>query len=220
MKASLIFSALLLGMAIHPVSATSLVVDPATNRNDFTGIVGFRFTSTSPTTEINYLGFVDDGGDGLEAAHTVGLYQWDGSNYVLERSVVIDAGSSATLYNGYRWASISPITLANQGVTYWVVAATVGNGDGDSWGDEALSGIGGSMGTLDPAVGEINLAPGPAGYYDVDATTLGDPNLRFGGPQGFYSFYNAGNIATVIPETSMVFFAGFGGLLVLKRKRR
>jgi hypothetical protein len=211
---------LLVASSLIPVSAaTSLVVSPATNRNDFTGIVGFRFTSTNASTAINYLGFVDQGGDGLTASHTVGLYLWDGSNYALQRSATVSAGTGSTLHNGYRWISIPSITLSNTGVTFWVVTATVGNADGDAWGDEALSGVTGSMGTLDPAIGEINLAPGAAGYYDVGATSLGSPNLTFGGPQGFYSFYNAGNLATAIPETSVAVL-GCLGLLPLFRRRR
>lgn len=210
----------LLGASLFPAdAATSLVVNPSTNRNDFTGIVGYRFTSTNSSTVINYLGFVDAGGNGLNATHTVGLYLWDGSGYALQRSAVISSGTSDTLHNGYRWVSIPSITLSNTGVTFWVVAATVGNADGDAWGDEALSGITGSMGTLDPAIGELNLAPGAAGYYDVGATSLGSPYLTFGGPQGFYSFYNAGNIATAIPETSAVILGGLGSLVLLRRRR-
>ena len=219
MKSSTFLLALLAVSAFPVSAATSLVVNPATNRNDFTGIVGFRFTSANASTVINYLGFVDQGGDGLNASHNVGLYLWDGSNYALQRSATVSAGTGNTLHNGYRWISIPSITLSNTGVTFWVVAATVGNIDGDAWGDEALSGVTGSMGTLDPAIGGINLAPGPAGYYDVGATSLGSPNLTFGGPQDFYSFYNAGNIATAIPEASSAVL-GCLGLLPLLRRRR
>lgn len=219
MKSVSYLLALLAALAFPLSAATSLVVDPATNRNDFTGIVGFRFTSTNASTVINYLGFVDQGGDGLNASHTVGLYLWDGSNYALQRSATVSAGTGNTLHNGYRWISIPSITLSNTGVTFWVVTATVVNADGDAWGDEALSGITGSMGTLDPAIGEINLSPGPAGYYDVGATSLGSPNLTFGGPQGFYSFYNAGNLATAIPETSAAMLGGLGMLTLLRRRR-
>ncbi len=211
---------LLVTSSLIPVgAATSLVVNPATNRNDFTGIVGFRFTSANASTVINYLGFVDQGGNGLNANHSVGLYLWDGSNYALQRSATVSAGTGDALHNGYRWISIPSITLSNTGVTFWVVAATVVNIDGDAWGDEALSGVTGSMGTLDPAIGEINLAPGAAGYYDVGAITLGSPNLTFGGPQGFYSFYNAANLATAIPEASSAVL-GCLGLLPLLRRRR
>lgn len=211
---------LLLALSLSPANAaTSLVVSPSTNRNDFTGVVGYRFTSTSPTTEINYLGFVDQGGDGLNASHTVGLYLWDGSGYQLQRSATLGAGAAATLHNGYRWISIPTITLSNLGVTYWLVAATVGNGDGDPWGDEALSGVTGSMGTLDPAIGAFNFAPGPAGYYDGGATSLSSPYLAFGDGRGFYSFYNAGNIATAIPEPFSGVLGGIGFLFLFRRRR-
>jgi len=216
---------LLLASTLVPAgAATSLVVDPVNNRNNFTGVVGFRFSSTNATTEINYLGFVDQGGDGLNATHSVGLYLWDGSGYALQRSATVDAGTGAALHNGYRWVSIPTITLSNLGVTFWVVAATVGNGDGDAWGDSFDAPLAppfnpANAGALDPAIGALNFAPGDAGYYDVGATSLGSPYLTFGGPQGFYSFYNAGNIATAIPEPATSLLGGLAVLTLLRRRR-
>jgi hypothetical protein len=219
---------LLLASTLVPAgAATSLVVNPVNNRNDFTGVVGFRFSSTTATTEIKYLGFVDQGGDGLSVSHTVGLYLWDGSGYALQRSATVGAGTGADLYNGYRWVSIPTITLSDTGVTSWVVATTVGSGDGDAWGDSFApfvppfpnQFVPSNAGTLDPAIGALNFAPGAAGYYDVGATSLSSPHLAFGGPQGFYSFYNAGNIATAIPETSAAVLGSLGALLLLRRRR-
>ena len=219
---------LLLASSLVPASAaTSLVVNPSTNRSDFTGIVGFRFTSTNATTEIKYLGFVDQGGDGLSASHTVGLYLWDGSGYALQRSATVSAGTGGDLHNGYRWVSIPSITLSNTGVTSWVVTATVGNGDGDAWGDSfapfnppfANQYEPSNAGALDPAIGALNFGPGDAGYYDVDATSLSSPYLAYGSGKGHYSFYNAGNIATAIPETSAAVLGGLGTLLLLRRRR-
>lgn len=216
---------LLLASTLVPAgAATSLVVNPVNNRNDFTGVVGFRFSSTTATTEIKYLGFVDQGGDGLSVSHTVGLYLWDGSGYALQRSTTVGAGTGADLHNGYRWVSIPTITLSDTGVTSWVVAATVGNGNGDAWGDSFNPPLAppyepSNAGPLDPAIGTLNFAPGHAGYYDVGATSLSSPYLAFGGPQGFYSFYNAGNIATVIPEPSAAILGGLGSLLLLRRRR-
>jgi hypothetical protein len=49
----------LLTISLGAVSAaTSQIVNPSTNRNDFTGVVGYRFTSTTTATEINFVGFV------------------------------------------------------------------------------------------------------------------------------------------------------------------
>lgn len=210
----------LLAICASPLSAaTSLIINPSTNRNDFTGVVGYRFTSTNVASEINFIGFIDQGGNGLNSPHAVGLYLWNGSNYELMRSATVAAGTETTLHNGYRWAPIPSITLSDTGITFWVVAAQVINGDGDGWGDEAQSGVTGSMGTLDAAIGEINFSPGAAGYYDVGATTISSPNLTFGGPQGFYSFYNAGNIAIAIPESSVVALGCLSGFAFLRRRR-
>lgn len=208
-----------------PLAAgTTLVTGPVNNRNDFTGVVGFRFSSTNATTEINYLGFVDDGGDGLNASHSVGLYLWDGSGYALQRSVTVSAGSSATLHNGYRWASIPTITLSDLGVTFWVVTATVVSGDGDAWGDSFGSPLAPpflptNAGTLDPTIGALNFAPGDAGYYQVGATALSSPYLSYASG-GHYSFYNAGNIATAIPEPLSAVLGSLGTLMLLRRRCR
>ncbi len=215
-------SVLLLATSLVPAgAATSLVVNPSTNRNDFTGVVGYRFTSTNASTEINYIGFVDQGGNGLNAAHTVGLYLWDGSNYALQRSATVAAGTGADLHNGYRWVSIPSITLSNTGVTFWVVTASVLSGDGDGWGDsfQVVNENPYQVGTLDSDIGSLNFAPGYAGYYDYLNTSITSPNLFFGTEAGFYSFYNAGNIATAIPESSAAVLGGLG-LLVLFRRRR
>lgn len=216
---------LLLALSQLPASAaTSLVVNPVNNRNDFTGVVGFRFSSTNATTEINYLGFVDQGGDGLNAPHTVGLYLWNGSNYALQRSVTVGAGTAAPLHNGYRWVDVPTITLSNLGVTFWMVTASVASGDGDAWGDSfgaplAPPFLPSNAGSLDPAIGELNFAPGDAGYYDAVNTSVTSPNVYFGPGAGFYSFYNAGNIATAIPEPATSLLGGLGVLLLVRRRR-
>jgi hypothetical protein len=222
---SVVIPLLLLTSSLVPASAaTSLVVNPVNNRNDFTGVVGFRFTSTNVTTEIKYLGFVDQGGDGLNAPHQVGLYLWDGAGYKLQRSATVAAGTGADLHNGYRWVSIPTITLSDPGVTFWIVAATVANGDGDNWGDSFTpfvppfpnQFVPSNAGTLDPAIGALNFAPGDAGYWGVGS--LSSPYLSYA-PGGHYSFYNAGNIATAIPETSTAVLGGLGTLLLLRRRR-
>jgi hypothetical protein len=207
------------------LAGTTLVFDPANNRNDFTGLVGFRFSSTNPSTEINYLGFVDDGADGLNAAHSVGLYLWDGSGYALQRSATVSAGSDAPLHNGYRWASIPSITLAETGVTYWLVVAAVASGDGDSWGDSFASPLAppfdpANAGKVDSLIGDLNFAPGDAGYYDAGATDLSNPYLAFDTTTGFYSFYNAGNLATAIPEPSTTLLLGAVALVCFHHRRR
>ena len=208
---------------LEGASGSTLVFDPVNNRNDFTGVVGFRFSSTNPTTEINYLGFVDEGADGLNASHSVGLYLWDGSGYALQRSATVSAGAMDPLHNGYRWASIPSITLSDLGVTYWLVVASVVSGDGDSWGDSFAPPLSppflpSNSGKLDASIGALNFAPGDAGYYDVGATVPSSPYLTFDGSTGFYSFYNAGNLATAVPEPSLGILGGLSVVFGFRRR--
>jgi hypothetical protein len=176
---------------IHLASAENLRVDPiATNRNDYTGSLGCMFTSTSATTVINSLGFVDAGSDGLNTTHLVSLYQLNNElTYDLVTSVTVDSGTTGFLDGGYRWASISPVTLSNTALNAYIVIAQVVNGDGDNWGDTA--GFNSSIGTI--------------GLYSlVSPTSLGNPHIFTGQINNAPAAnYNSGNISTlIVPGTN------------------
>lgn len=189
---------------------TALLTTPGsvTLRNDFSGSVGSTFTSISASTVINRLGFYDAGGDGLAAAHTVGLYLWDGSAYQLQTSATIPAATGATLDGGYRWVSIDDYTLSNLNPQYYLVMATMTNADGDAWGDLQTFPTN-PIGTMDAR-----------GWWSTSGITATfTPNLVGNGYGGLGDTYYAGNIGYV-PEPSAAALAGFAALgLVLRRRR-
>lgn len=203
-------SLLLLATSVATASAATLLTGATSTRDDFTGLVATVFTSTNASTTINYLGYIDQGDNGLSAAHTVGLYLWDGSAYALQTSATIPAGTGSDLFNGYRWVSIPAITLADTQNTYWAVVATVATGSGDGWG---------STGTADAAIGTIGSPT--SGYYNTLTPSLTPTLATSGGDAAFQGavFYNAGNIATAIPEASAAILGGLGSLVLLRRRR-
>ena len=85
---------------------------------------GFEFSTTLPI-RITELGFYDVAGDGLAAAHAVGI--WDASTQNLLVSATVPAGSVAPLDGGYRYVSVSPTDLPAG--NYIVSAVTTG----DAW---------------------------------------------------------------------------------------
>jgi hypothetical protein len=188
---------------------TALLTAPGsgTLRNNFSGSVGSTFTSISASTVINRLGFYDAGGDGLAAAHTVGLYLWDGSAYQLQTSATISAGTGATLDGGYRWVSIADYTLSNLNSQYYLVMATMTNADGDAWGDVQTFPTN-PIGTMDAR-----------GWWSTGGITATfTPNLVGNGYAGLGDVYYAGNLG-YIPEPSTALLGGLGMLALLRRRR-
>ena len=175
---------------INSASAENLRVAPiAIDRNDYTGSLGYMFTSTSATTVINSLGFVDAGLDGLTTSHLVSLYELSsGLTYNLVTSVTIDSGTAGFLDGGYRWSSISPVTLSNTAPNAYIVISQVVLGDGDNWGDSA----------------SFESLIGTAGTYSlVSPASLGNPHDFTGQVNNSPPAYNPGNISTlIVPESA------------------
>ncbi len=82
------------------VTSTQYALD-----NDYT--IGWRF-STNSTLIINSLGMFDEGADGLNGAHQVGLWSDAG---VLLASATIPAGVAGTLVGVHRYVNIAPVVL-------------------------------------------------------------------------------------------------------------
>ena len=85
------------------------------------GTWGYSFTVGNQSLSLSSLGVYDDFGKGINAAHSVGIWDPVGS---LLASVTVPAGTSGTLEASFRYVSLSsPVTLnANQtyilGVSY------------------------------------------------------------------------------------------------------
>lgn len=71
---------------------------------------GYNFFTGGGGLTITSLGFWDDGADGLDESHEVGI--WDATGTTLLASAVVGAGVSATLDSGFRFVSIPDLVLA------------------------------------------------------------------------------------------------------------
>src|ERR1039458_1856799 len=85
----------------------------AGTQNGYVGYIGGVFlTSYDYWPQINYLGYYDNGGDGLVNSHTVSL--WDGNNNLVV-SATVPAGTAAPLYDGYLWVQIPQTHISYNG---------------------------------------------------------------------------------------------------------
>src|SRR5689334_3496981 len=87
--------------------------------------LGFSFTALNNIT-VDSLGYYNYTGSGFLTAHTVGIFD---SNGDLLTSTTLAAGSADPLNAGFRYHSITPVTLAPGD---YVIAATTG-GPSDPW---------------------------------------------------------------------------------------
>lgn len=129
----------ILGWSVSATAQTYYLVSSAgtnTNRDNYTGTVGYRFT-VATSLDVDGLGFYDSAGDGLARSHDVGLWNNSGT---LVTSVTVAAGTGATLANGYRWVTLSPPVLLSGGGTY-TIGAQVASGSGDAWPDVTGGGM-------------------------------------------------------------------------------
>jgi hypothetical protein len=180
------------------------------NRNDVYPQAGFGFAAdASGTAQINQLGYYDEGGDGLQVAHEVGLYHYTGV-FTLIAKATIPAGTAATLQDGYRWVSIPTVTLTDgtQGGDYYELIASQGP---DIWWD------GGGTTIVNPFG---NFPAGPPG----DGFNVGLPMPAVGGtsPLGLGGpSFGGPNMGFVVPEPSSLVLLVLGAAFVAwSRSRR
>jgi hypothetical protein len=83
---------------------------------DQSATMGWSFTVGAANLEVTALGFYDDGMNGNQDAHPVGIWTAGGT---LLAQVTVPAGTAGTLVGSYRYAAISPLTLT-AGQTYVV----------------------------------------------------------------------------------------------------
>lgn len=115
-RATLVAAVLLLGTQTASAADTPAVAFTGGNTSVFQfgqrelpWTVGWSFT-TSKDFSITALGFWDENGDGLAAAHRVGI--WDNVGGSLIVDAVVGAGSGNPLIGGFRYVSIDPFALA------------------------------------------------------------------------------------------------------------
>lgn len=221
MKIKYIVCVAMVALATHQAAKAQMTVgvsgDPTgTIRTDtYPYGAGFGFYVPSGVgTTINQLGFWDQGGDGLQADHTVALYKYapgTDHDYTLVASVTILAGTANPLSGGYRWGSIPSVFLDDngQGGNYYTILASNAS---DPWTD--LSGglsLNSSIGTFSSG----SVVDQGSGQF-VGQNVLG----IIGGSAG-YGGANLGFAAQAVPEpgTCTLVGSGLAILFAVRRKR-
>lgn len=177
-----------------------------------TVVQGWQFTALS-ALRVSTVGYWDwfngpddlgyHPGDGLQIEHTIGI--WEVSNPTTPLvTATVPAGTVAPLQSGFRYVSITPITL-EAGREYVVGTEPTGP---------------------DNQVGEVNnpefvLTVGPGigfGGRRVGAS----PGLIFPGTYypGSVGMFGANFSYTIIPEPTTLAFLGLGALVLVSARRR
>ena len=197
----LVFAATAALALINGASAQNIIgvtAPTGATRSNTYPAAGYEFYAPSGTgTTINALGFWDQSGTGLLAAHQVSLFHYNGANYSLMATVTVPPGTNAPLINGYRWVGIPTLALPDngQGGGYYAILAaqnvdawTDGSGGGAPVMDSAIGTISGH-GLFDSGLGQSITAP------VVQIVGNGDPSSVYGGA-------NLGFLTNTLPASS------------------
>jgi len=172
--------------------------------------LGFSFTATAAAT-VTALGYYDDGGDGFATAHEVGIFDSNGN---LLASADLSAGASDRLIGQFRYAGITPLTLA-AGQNYVIAATTHGSADPWAYGnaypaDATVS----NFHTTAP----IAITANSALFLYQDDNNLRNPTEHYSN----YTFYAGPNFLLGVPEPTSwaLMLGGFGLMGAALRNRR
>lgn len=194
-------------------------IPSAINGGTREGTKGWWFRSSA--IEVTSLGIFDPGGDGLDRAHEVGL--WEGyfgtTDSTLLSSVTIPSGTEAELQGGYRFVPISPVRLAANSSgpltgTYYVIGAHYLEGDSDNaivpFPDFA-TGFGPGI----QAASQGRIAQGLELRYPANVDNIGTPE-----GSAPWQHWEPNFTYNIVPEpgTSALFAAGAVILLLYKRR--
>jgi hypothetical protein len=200
------FLALFLFTANYSHAAVILNFDPTTGNTGFNNdqSVGWQFDVLSPLTVTNLLWF-DQDLDGLNTAHTVGI--WDGAGTLLG-SATIPSGTGATLDGIWRSVAVTPFNLA------------VGSG-------YIVGGTNLSNSTDRLAANVSQIVDARISFVDATFSNLTAPNVLVRptsfstATTGFYGPSFAVNDVNGVPEPSTIAIwslLGFVGAAVRRRK--
>ena len=179
----------------------------------FTGTKGWQFGPHGDIL-ITQLGVFDSDGDGLVNPHPVGLWRDDPGNLTgtLLASATVLAGTDSPLMGGYRWVSISPVSL-HLDLAYYVIAAQYSAGDAD---DLVTPRPSGNPFQFAPAIG-VFLGSGRVGF----GSDLPYPGANTGGPcEGCPGrlFFEPNLQYSIVPEPSSWLLLAPGLLYLFLRR--
>lgn len=139
-------------------------------RNNFDGLVGFRFTVGASPITITDLGRMRFTGNAN--SHTVAIYR--NSDQVLMATASVDVSSGTV--GQFNYTSITPVVLA-AGVAYNIGSNEVSGGD--IWGDDNMSGITTEAdATITHSVFQV-IAPGNFQNNATGVRSYVPPNFKF-----------------------------------------
>ena len=150
------------------------------------------------------VGYFDPTGAGFAGSHTIGLYDSD-PGHTLLFSVTLNAGTTDTLVNFFRFHGIAPYRLI-AGHTYTIVGTTT---TADYWSTTAGGRVSGFTVT-DPLVTLVNPSQYALGSSLVYPTTNGE-NEYYIGPNFMLS---------PIPEPATMALFGLGAVALGAMRRR
>lgn len=185
--------------------------DGAPNSNDTQLSLGFSFTATSAVT-VTSLGYYDFGGDGFATAHEVGIFDSAGT---LLASAGLNAGSGDALIGQFRYASITPLSLA-AGQTYVIAATTHGSADPWAYGNAYPADA--TVSDFHTTVPIVITANSALFLYQSD-NQLRNPTEHYSN----YTFYAGPNFTILgVPEPAnwTMMLSGFGLVGAVLRGRR
>ena len=138
---------------------------PGTIRNNFTGNVGMRYTTSTVPYNVSAVGryFVS----GNSGSHTVGIYRSSDGSLIASCVVAMAGGSVDSL--GFKYCSLSTPAVLAASTSYYV--ATSETSGGDSWSDDNSS-VSPSSGTINNSIyqygGTWIAGPGGGSYGPVN----------------------------------------------------
>jgi hypothetical protein len=210
---------------VLPSAAVAQTVDGSTlftpnidlstgTQNGYMGYIGGIFlTSYNYYPQVNFLGYYDNGGDGLANSHVVSLWDNSAGNTLLA-SVTVPAGTAAPLVDGFRWVQL-PSTVNLTYNNWYIIDAQVDNVD--TWGDlitgdEQVT-FSGQYANLDGGY-EFSRA----GRYDSSEP----PANQAGGSDAIYPAANLGYNVIPVPEPATLSIMGIGmaAIFGFMRKQR
>jgi hypothetical protein len=213
MKTLVLAAALALAGAISPARAAQPAIEFSSSNgvylDGFTRLIGWEFSTTSDV-QVTALGWFDWNADGLARDHEVGLWRTD--TQTLVASLVVPAGTGATLDGHFRWVDLATPLSLQAGTSYRIAGLDIGAGG-------------------DPHVWDVDIGLGAHvnGMTVNSALQLGAPGTALGGLAAGFAFPTVTtggqraallgpNLALAVPEPSSAALL-LGGALMLALRR-
>ncbi len=198
-----------LACLLGPVKAATVAVDDLGTLGYSIygeGTLGWQFQTNAALT-VTSLGFFDYGDDGLNVSHDVGI--WD-SDQNLIGSATVPAGSTASLFHGFRYVSVTPINLAAN-ATYVIAATQPSPSNNEVWITTAQSYSVNPNLSWEARAFIQGAGTGASLTYPTTISAPTDGVIRIFGPNFQFN---------VVPEPASVSLLGLGMLLVGWRRKR